>query len=319
MIKTPLVSISCITYNHAPYIRECLNGFIMQKTNFPFEVLIHDDCSTDGTTEIIKEYVEKYPEIIKPLYEEENQYQQGKPSGSAVWNLPRAKGKYVALCEGDDYWTDPLKLQKQVDFLESHPAYGMCYTDFNIYYQSKNKFEHSLFKNNPTKYPIEYKSTEEWILRNGYVAPPTWVIRKESFPKSTIKSVDGTFVLFAHFLATTHVKAIEETTATYRILDESAAHSKNYEKIYQRNRNLLDVKHKLIEYYNLDTSYKNLCMIKYYRQGLTHFVMHRKEQDVRNARIILNNISSPKEKLLFLIDRMNLNDLLLKIYNIIKA
>ena len=97
---------------------QCLDGFMMQQTNFAFEVLIHDDASTDGTTEIIKEYEAKYPEIIKPIYEEENQWVKGR-RGSAVFNFPRAKGKYIAMCEGDDYWTDPLKLQKQVDFLES--------------------------------------------------------------------------------------------------------------------------------------------------------------------------------------------------------
>lgn len=100
--KDVLVSISCITYNHLQYIRQCLDGFLMQKTNFSFEILIHDDCSTDGTSEVIKEYEAKYPDIIKPIYEDENQYQQGKPSGSSVWNFPRAKGKYIALCEGDD-------------------------------------------------------------------------------------------------------------------------------------------------------------------------------------------------------------------------
>lgn len=127
-----LVSISCITYNHSAYIRQCLDGMLMQQTTFNFEILIHDDCSTDGTDDIIREYASKYPKIIKPLYEEENQYQQGKPIGTAVWNLPRAKGKYIAMCEGDDYWTDPLKLQKQVDFLESHPEYSMCFHKVNI-------------------------------------------------------------------------------------------------------------------------------------------------------------------------------------------
>ena len=137
--KDILVSISCITYNHAPYIRECLDGFMMQQTNFPFEVLIHDDASTDGTTEIIREYAEKYPDIIKPLYEEENQWVKGR-RGSAVFNFPRAQGKYIALCEGDDYWTDPLKLQKQVDFLESHPDYVMCTHHFNTYDQEDGSF-----------------------------------------------------------------------------------------------------------------------------------------------------------------------------------
>lgn len=134
--KDILVSISCITYNHAPYIRECLDGFMMQQTNFPFEVLIHDDASTDGTTEIIKEYEAKYPNIIKPLYEEENQWVKGR-RGSAVFNFPRAQGKYIALCEGDDYWTDPLKLQKQVDFLESHPDYVMCTHVVDMYKQAE--------------------------------------------------------------------------------------------------------------------------------------------------------------------------------------
>ena len=108
-MEETLVSISCITYNQAHFIRQCLDGFLMQKTTFSFEVLIHDDASTDGTTEIIREYESKYPEIIKPLYEKENQWTKGR-RGSAVFNYPRAKGKYIALCEGDDYWIDPLKL-----------------------------------------------------------------------------------------------------------------------------------------------------------------------------------------------------------------
>lgn len=121
MNDLPLVSISCITYNHASYIKECIDGFLMQKTNFNFEVLIHDDHSTDGTEEIIKEYAKQYPDIIKPLFEKENQYSLGKPIGSVVWNLPRARGKYIAMCEGDDYWIDPYKLQKQVDIMENNP------------------------------------------------------------------------------------------------------------------------------------------------------------------------------------------------------
>jgi len=122
-----LVSISCITYNHAKYIRQCLDGFLMQETKFPFEILIHDDASTDGTEEIIKEYHALHPSIIKPLYEKENQWVKGR-KGSAVFNFPRAKGKYIALCEGDDYWTDPFKLQKQIEHLEKHPDYaGSCH------------------------------------------------------------------------------------------------------------------------------------------------------------------------------------------------
>ena len=134
-----IVSISCITYNHAPYIRQCLDGFMMQQTDFDFEVLIHDDASTDGTAEIIKEYEAKYPNIIKPIYEEENQWVKGR-RGSAVFNFPRAKGKYIAICEGDDYWTDHLKLQKQVDFLEGHNEYSLCGHRFMAYVENLSKF-----------------------------------------------------------------------------------------------------------------------------------------------------------------------------------
>jgi len=103
----PLVSICCLTYNHAPYIRDAIEGFLMQKTNFPVEILIHDDASTDGTADIIREYETRYPDIIKPIYQTENQYSKGVKI-SWEYQFSRARGKYIALCEGDDYWTDKL-------------------------------------------------------------------------------------------------------------------------------------------------------------------------------------------------------------------
>jgi glycosyltransferase involved in cell wall biosynthesis len=120
----PKVSICCIAFNHENFIRKALDGFMMQKTDFAFDVLIHDDASTDNTAEIIREYELKYPDIIKPLYQTENQWRKGL-RGSSVHNFPRATGKYIALCEGDDYWTDPTKLQRQVDFLDTHPEYSL--------------------------------------------------------------------------------------------------------------------------------------------------------------------------------------------------
>ena len=125
-MKKIKLSILCITYNQSKFIRDCLDGFVMQKTDFPFEVLIHDDASTDGTADIIREYAEKYPNIIKPVFQTENKFSRGV-SVDKVYNFPRIRGKYVAICEGDDYWTDPHKLQKQVDFLETHPDYSICF------------------------------------------------------------------------------------------------------------------------------------------------------------------------------------------------
>lgn len=120
-----LVSISCLAYNHEKYIRQALDGFIMQKTNFKYEVLIHDDASTDGTADIIREYEKKYPDIIKPIYQKENQYSQGVKF-SWTYQYPRAKGKYITFCEGDDYWTDENKLQQQIDIMEQYDNVTFC-------------------------------------------------------------------------------------------------------------------------------------------------------------------------------------------------
>ena len=126
MIKNDvMVSIICNAYNHEKYIRDALDGFLMQKTSFKYEVLVHDDASTDSTADIIREYEEKYPDIIKPIYQTENQYSQKKQI-SKTFQYPRVKGKYIAFCEGDDYWTDEHKLQKQYDAMEKHPEVDMC-------------------------------------------------------------------------------------------------------------------------------------------------------------------------------------------------
>lgn len=135
----PLVSISCLTYNHAPYIRQCLEGFLMQRCNFEFEILIHDDASTDGAQEIIKEYQQKYPQIVKPILQTENQWSKGVRGISFKANFPRAKGKYIAMCEGDDYWIDPLKLQKQVDFMEENSGCNICFTYSDKIYEEGGK------------------------------------------------------------------------------------------------------------------------------------------------------------------------------------
>ena len=130
------VAVWCITYNQKDFIKDALNGFVMQKTNFPFVVIVHDDKSTDGTTDIILEYAQKYPEIIIPVIETENQWSKGGLKHIVnIMNSHYRIGKYIAFCEGDDYWTSPNKLQTQIDFLESHPEYSMCF------HSAKKKYE----------------------------------------------------------------------------------------------------------------------------------------------------------------------------------
>lgn len=120
MVEPCVVSVVCITYNHEQYIREAIESFLMQETSFPFEIIIHDDASTDNTPDIIKEYHSRYPDIIRPIFQKENQFSQGgfKPSFYAV---AHSDSKYIALCEGDDYWVSKNKLQIQIEAMEIHP------------------------------------------------------------------------------------------------------------------------------------------------------------------------------------------------------
>ncbi len=123
----PLVSIVCPAYNQEAYIAQALEGFLMQQTTFDFEILVNDDASTDGTTRIIADYVRRHPTLIRAFFHETNQYSQGKSAVPGLFG--QARGRYIAYCEGDDYWTDPRKLQIQVEFLESHPDYSLTYHD----------------------------------------------------------------------------------------------------------------------------------------------------------------------------------------------
>jgi len=127
-INKPVVSICCVTYNHSEFLEDALEGFLNQDTDFPFEIIIHDDASTDGTTDIVMEYAKKYPSIIKPIVQTENQFSKASLLFPRLV-LPQAIGKYIALCDGDDYWTDNKKLQMQIDFLEDNLDYVITYSD----------------------------------------------------------------------------------------------------------------------------------------------------------------------------------------------
>jgi glycosyltransferase involved in cell wall biosynthesis len=198
-MNNPLVSISCITFNHAPYIRECLDGFLMQQCDFEFEILIHDDASTDGTQEIIKEYQEKYPDIIKPILQQENQYSKGVRGINLIFNFPRAKGKYIALCEGDDYWVDPKKLQKQVSFLETNLDYNFSMGRVDMFMQKSGQLrkrkEHIDVNDSESftvadylKHPFSQTST--FVFRNG-VEFPDWIYETRAADQALVIIATG--------------------------------------------------------------------------------------------------------------------------------
>lgn len=225
-----MVSIRCITYNHEPYIRQCLEGFVMQKTNFKFEAIVHDDASTDHTADIIREYAAKYPDIIKPIYETENQY--SKYDGSIRRILDAAcTGKYIAMCEGDDYWIDPLKLQKQVDFLEASPEYGLCHTDFTIQDESgKNE------KKKKRIYPSGDVLLNILGKKGSYIIGTCTALYRKSIydeiPKLWCEKnfKMGDAPLWIELSRKTKVKYLSNSTAVYRRLSSSASHSSDINK-----------------------------------------------------------------------------------------
>ena len=153
MENTPLVSVWMIAYNHEGFIKQALESVINQKTTFPFEVIIGEDCSTDGTRKIIQKFEEQYPQLIKPIYHEKN---VGAIRNAYEFCYPRLKGKYIACLEADDYWTDPLKLQKQVDFLENNSEYSISWTKYQILEQNELSFPDWLpILQNKTMYELD--------------------------------------------------------------------------------------------------------------------------------------------------------------------
>lgn len=220
-----LVSIKCAVYNHEHYLRQCLEGFVMQKTNFRFEAIVHDDASTDGSAAIIHEYAEKYPDIIKPIYETENQYSKRDGSLTRIMNAACC-GKYIAICEGDDYWIDPLKLQKQVDFLERHSDYGLIYGKARVFNQAQNRYE----IRNAGK---ERKNYEDLLVRGNAIPTLTCVYRKsllENYSNEiTRKWKMGDQPLWLYISHRSKIHYMDEILAVYRKLIHSASSRESYE------------------------------------------------------------------------------------------
>lgn len=196
MKEVPLVSVCIITYNHEKFIREAIEGVLMQQTDFSVELVIGEDCSADSTREICLEYQRKYPDVIHLLLSDHNLGMHG----NFFYTLNNCKGKYIALCEGDDYWIDPLKLQKQVNFLESHPTYGLSHTEADILWQENQKTEENINRTARIHNEACYSGKQlcEAILTGKYVLrTPSVVMRKELCMEVLKKDP---FLFSSHFL-----------------------------------------------------------------------------------------------------------------------
>ena len=240
----PLVSISCLTYNHSEYIEQCLDSLLMQKTKKPFEILIHDDCSTDGTTEIIRKYESNFPLIIKPYYEIENQYSIGNKFGSKEWNFPRAKGKYIAICEGDDFWTDEKKLQKQIDFLENNLNYTITCHNAILISNNENK---GLF--NKIELPGELMADD--LILNWSIPTASMLFRKEVC--DIIPTIDGLIqgdiLMYLSAISIGRCHYDNTVMSAYRINNQNSVSSSFSKDYYQYYKNMKDSIGKIDEYF----------------------------------------------------------------------
>lgn len=308
MKENILVSIICITYNHEKYIRYALEGFLKQKTNFKFEILIHDDASTDSTVEILKEYEKKYSDKIKVIYQKENQYSQGKDVSKILWK--KASGKYFAFCEGDDYWIDDKKLQKQIDFLEKNREYIATYHNVLVVDKDNKKFleaqdsfpikeEQDFCKENyiPCSLPGQLASL---VCRNFYTE-----MLKDNLDYEEYKT-NGDVKLAAYLIYKGKVKNFKEVMACYRRTydgDSWNSRIKNKNLLEYMMNSCLEIKRMIKDIFdcNIDINEK---IRKLFWESVIFFL---KKPSKENLEISYNILKKVKEK------RYLLRTLLLKL------
>lgn len=235
----PLVSIVSVAYNHGMYIEEAINGFLAQKSTYPFEIVIYDDASTDNTQQIIVTYYKQYPSIIKPILQEENQWLGKGINGTIKFAYPATRGKYIALCEGDDYWTDPYKLQKQVDFLEGNEEYVLCFHPVKIL-----EPDGKLVDDYITKVPPNYEILETMALKGNYIHTPSVVFRNviHQWPDELNYSPLGDYFLYILLGQFGKYHYLNDKMAIYRNGVGIWSTQQSYEKIWNGLKSLIAIR-----------------------------------------------------------------------------
>jgi hypothetical protein len=204
----PKVSVVSITYNHEAYIRDALDGFVAQNTDFPVEIIVADDASTDGTPAIIREYADRYPHIFRPILRSKNIGIQANLTDA----LSAARGEYLALCEGDDYWIDPMKLSKQVTFLDRHPETAVCFHPVRVVWTNGQV--------NESDFPPAYLRSDlsmEALFRQNFIQTNSVMYRRlpryDDIP-AEIMPLD--YYLHVRHAALGDIAMLPETMAVYR-------------------------------------------------------------------------------------------------------
>lgn len=285
-MSQPLVAIHCIAYNQDKYIRETLEGFVMQKTNFPFVAIVHDDASTDNTAVIIREYAQKYPNIINPIYETENQYSKpGNPLGKIMMQaIEKTGAKYVAYCEGDDYWTDPLKLQKQADFLENNPDYSLVCCNADNYIQTEKRLIKCQFIKKGT-FDINYL-----IIQNNIVTCST-MLRKNLlnlyYKETTLHSSGlyfGDYQLWLYMSTLGKCMYLSDIMCVYRICPSGVSKMKHDAQRIKWMHSRLSVLDYYTNKYNVDDDAKVKAYFNFYRHWAFFAAYHRDKKVYERAK-----------------------------------
>lgn len=225
---SPKVTVLTLVFNQERFVGQCLENIVNQKTLFNFDLVVHEDCSTDQSASIIQVLAARYPDKIKPFYAPENRYKKIGFSGIFSFLLDQCNGDYIAFCEGDDYWIDPLKLQKQVDYLEAHPECGMVYTQADVYVQETGTFHKGWARQNDFRGLLTGLNT---------ICTPTVMIRKSLFERyyeevdSNPQWLMGDFPIWLYIAHCSKIHFMEDVTTVYRQLPNSASHSKKLDDL----------------------------------------------------------------------------------------
>jgi len=228
------VSVHMITYNHEKYISQAIEGVLMQKTDFPIELIISDDCSTDRTRDIVTQYAKINLAIVKPLYRKSN-------LGSMknfLDTFSYCSGKYIAICEGDDYWSDPYKLQKQVDFLESNPDYGMVHTDYNVLIDDGENVTEIPSYHTKTNEIMPSGNVKNELIKHNFIATLTVVAKKcfideynRILPiKNILNYKQGDYPIWLFIAGLSKIGYLKSSTSLYRVVEGSLSHSSHKKK-----------------------------------------------------------------------------------------
>lgn len=257
METTPFVSIICTVFNKEPWLKKTIDSFLAQQTEFAYEIILVDDASSDGSRSIIQDYQANYPDLIRAFYQDENQ----GISKTWVSICKEARGQYIARCDGDDFWLDPLKLQKQVDLLESKPDCKWSNTDFDIYDEQGTIVSKAGFANHTIPLADTY---EKMLATRGFTMASTWLVDRELMlevnQELDLTTSDDTFNLQLELFQRTSLAYLDEATVAYTINQGSDSRPTDLKKLERRFHNLLKTQLEYLDKYP-NADYKEMTKI----------------------------------------------------------